>query len=338
MKVVSLVLILVLCVLTAPVAAQGQPGGKIVRVGWLRAEEAGPSTVFLGYFRDGLRERGWVEGRNIIIEQRSFPAERGTPADRRLAHASRLADLVSLQIDVIFASPAAAAIGARRASLNVPVVFTGVSDPIAFGLVASLPRPGGNVTGISFQAADLNPKRLELLKEAVPGAARIGALVGRSHPLRERMVRELEVAAAALRVELRVVITEAFDPNEVDRAFETLAKEHASAVIGLPVAFYYQQRSRIAALAIRHRLPTIFELPDFAEAGCLMGYGPTPKEMWRLGAGVVDKILRGANPADIPVQQPTKFELVINMRTAKALGLTIPPSLLLRADQVTVIE
>jgi putative ABC transport system substrate-binding protein len=317
-----------------PSAGEAQQAPKIARVGWLWGGVAGPPPPsILEGFREGLRDAGWVEGRNLVIEFRYGPSG-GSAEERRNATAQLAKDLVDRKVDVIFASPAPAALAAKRVTETVPVVFTGISDPIAFGLVASLSKPGRNFTGVSFQAADLNPKRLELLREAVPRVGKIAVLVNRDHPLRERMLKDVEAAARVANITLHVVVTGESNPGDLDRAFEAITREGAGAVLGLPVAWYYQHRRRLAEVAIRNRLPTMFELGDFADAGCLMGYGPSPREMWRLAATHVDRILKGANPADLPVQQPTKFELAINVKTAKALGVTIPPSLLLRADRV----
>lgn len=311
----------------------GEPQ-SIPKVGWLWGGIGGPpQPSSLEGFRQGLREGGWVEGRNLAIEFRSGPSA-GSAEDRLKATAQLAKEFVDRKVDVIFASPVTAALAAKRVVEAVPVVFTGVSDPVGFGLVASLSRPGRNFTGVSFQAADLNPKRLDFLREAVSRGGRIALLVNREHPLRERMVRDVETAARSVNVNVYVVMTSGNEPEELDRAFEAITREGAGAVLGLPVAWYHRDRRRIAELAIRHRLPTMFELGDFAEAGCLMGYGPRLHDMYRLAATYVDRILKGANPADLPVQQPTKFELTINLKTAKALGLTIPPSLLLRADRI----
>jgi putative ABC transport system substrate-binding protein len=330
----AFLLILTSSTLAWPSLGEAQQASKIARVGWLWGGVAGPPPPsILEGFREGLRDAGWVEGRNLVIEFRYGPSA-GSAEERRNATAQLAKDLVERKVDVIFASPAPAALAAKRVTETVPVVFTGISDPIAFGLVSSLSKPGTNFTGVSFQAADLNPKRLDLLREAAPHVGKIAVLVNRDHPLRERMLKDVQAAVRVTNVTLHVVVTGESDPGELDRAFEAITREGAGAVLGLPVAWYYQHRQRLAELAIRHRLPTVFELGDFADAGCLMGYGPSPREMWRLAATHVDRILKGANPADLPVQQPTKFELVLNVKTAKALGLTIPPSLLLRADRV----
>jgi putative ABC transport system substrate-binding protein len=320
--------------LATPLIAEAQQAARVARIGWLWADVTGPLPNWAAdAFREKLRDEGWFEGRNLVIEFRHGGAE-SSQAERLKALARLAAELADLKVDVIFASPAPAAIAAKRVVTAIPVVFAGVSDPVGFGLVASLAKPGGNFTGVSFQSADLNPKRLDLLREVVPGVRKIAALVDRDHQLRERMLNDLQTVARTANIELHVALTVSTDPGSLDEVFDAVGRERVGAVLGLPVAYYYQHRRKIAELALKHRLPTMFELGDFAEAGCLMGYGASGRDTWRLAATYVTKILRGAKPADLPVEQPTKFELVINLKTAKALGLTIPPSLLLRADQV----
>jgi putative ABC transport system substrate-binding protein len=219
--------------------------------------------------------------------------------------------------------------------LAIPVVFAAVSDPLRFGLVASLARPGGTMTGISYLGMELNPKRVQLLKEALPEITRVRVLVPGDHPLREQMVVEVEAAARSVGVKLQLLEVTNADPNvKIDQAFETMTREHAQAVLGLQGPHFYRERKRIAELSLRHRLPGIFEHGDYAEAGCLLAYSPNLPDMYRYAATYVDKILRGAKPGDLPVEQPKRFELAINVKTAKALGVTIPPSLLLRTDRV----
>ena len=233
------------------------------------------------------------------------------------------------------ANPAGATQAARETTDSVPIVFAGVSDPIGLGLIRSLARPGGNVTGLSYLGVELNVKRLQLLKEAFPKIARVGILVPARHPLRERMVREVEGAAQALNIRIfPAVVAHTDPPEQIDRAFETMTQQRADAVLGLQGPHFFRERRRVAELALKYQLPGMFELAGYAEAGCLMAYAPNSADIYRRAAVYVDKILKGTKPADLPVEQPTKFELVINVKTAKALGLTIPQSILLRADQI----
>ncbi len=203
------------------------------------------------------------------------------------------------------------------------------------GVVQSLARPGGTMTGISYLGVELNPKRLQLLKEALPALTRVGVLVQYNHPLRDRMVREIEAAAGSLGVKLQLLEVSTLDPPEkIDQAFAAMVRERAQAVLGLQGPHFFKERRRIAELSLTHRLPGVFELAEYAEVGCLLAYAPNLPDIFKHAARYADQILKGAKPADLPVEQPTKFELVINLKTAKALGLTIPQSLLLRADQI----
>jgi putative ABC transport system substrate-binding protein len=319
--------------LAAPLAAEAQQAGKVYRIGWLWDSVGGPARdEWLAGFRQGLRERDLVEGRNVVVEWRSghYSATREENLDRLRQLAE---ELVRLKVDVLVAAPAGAAVAARRATATVPIVFPGVSDPVGFGLVASLAQPGGNATGLSYLSLELNAKRLQLLKETLPRVTRVGVLVDLHHPLQDRMVREIEAAARPLRIELHVQRV-GREVSDIEAAFDALEKEQVAAVIGLQGPQFIRERRRVAELALRHRLPGIFELVDFAEAGALMAYAPNTSDLFRRAAHYVERILKGAKPANLPVEQPTKFELVINLKTAKALGLTIPQSLLLRAAQV----
>jgi putative tryptophan/tyrosine transport system substrate-binding protein len=325
--------VLVLSLLTALAAAETQQAGTVYRIGWLWDSVAGPPPdAWLQAFRQGLRHHGWLEGKNIVMEYRT--GERAASREAELERLTKLAEeLVGNRVDLLVANPAGAAIAARRATKTIPIVFAGVSDPVGLGLVASLARPDGNATGLSYLGLELNPKRLELLREALPGVTRFGVLVASSHPLHKRMEREIQTAAQSLRVQLHVRSV-GREPRDIDSAFEALVKARVGGVIGLQAPEFLRERQRIADLARNNRLPTIFELRGFAEAGALMAYAPSIEDIYHRAATYVDKIFKGAKPADLPVQQPTKFELVVNLKTAKALGLTIPPSLLLRADQV----
>jgi putative ABC transport system substrate-binding protein len=282
-----------------------------------------------GAFREGLRELGYVEGQNIAIESRSAQGRFERVPDL-------LADLARLNVDVIFSmagTPAARA--AKQAYITIPFVAPAMGDPVSDGLIASLAHPGGYITGSSFLGPGLVSKRLELLKEAVPGASHVAALW---HPgaYGERtmsdMLKETEAAAQALRVQLQLL--EARGAYDFDGAFSEMTRQRAGALIVLPSPMFYGEHRRIVDLARKNRLPASYAFREAVAAGGLMSYGASLLDLARRAATQVDKILKGAKPADLPVEQPTKFELVINLKTAKTLGLTIPPSLLLRADEV----
>jgi len=326
--------------LAAPLAAEAQQTKKIATVVLLGDDfNTGPlPSSWAEAFRHGLRELGWVDGANLRFEQRSAKT-----LDQRPAVA---ADVVSLKPDVIVATgPAAFTFGIVAPTARpqhswspirgIPIVFAGVSDPIAAGMVQSLARPGGTMTGITYLGVDLNPKRLQLLKEALPTVTRVGALVPSNHPMRYRIVSDVERVAASLSVKVQLLEVLSLDPPErINEAFSAMARERVDAVLGLQGPHFYQERKRIAELSMTHRLPGIFELAEYVEAGCLMAYAANFPDMYRYAATFVDRILKGAKPADLPVEQPRKLDLMINLKTAKALALTIPPSLLLRADQV----
>jgi putative tryptophan/tyrosine transport system substrate-binding protein len=307
--------------LAAPLAAEAQPAGEAPRIGVLMFTPI--TKVVQDAFRQGLREHGYVEGQNIVVEWRS--AE-GKP-DRANALA---AELVRLKVGVIVAEFTPAVMAARKATQEIPIIIAPAGDPVATGLVASLARPGGNITGFTDIAVELSGKRLDLLRELLPGLQRVGLLIHGADPLDKAFVAETQKAAARAAIQLHVVGVPR--PEDLDAAFSLITKERVGAVIvqgNLPAP-----SSRTAQLAVRHRLPSISLLTQFAASGGLMSYGASLSDIQRRAASFVDKILKGAKPADLPVEQPTKFELVVNMRTVKALGLTIPPSLLQRADQV----
>ncbi len=323
--VTTLSLVVALSILAAPLVVDAQPAGKVYRIGYL---SSGPATsnLYREAFQQGLRELGWVEGQNIVTDYRF--------AEGRLDRLPDLAaELVQLKVDVIVASPTPAAVAAKNATGTVPIVMWGVGDPVGLGLIASLARPGGNVTGLSFSVGmDTFGKGLELLREAVPKVRRVAVLSNPANPAHALAINNVKVAARSLRVQLQLV--EARGPNEFDGAFAVMAKERVAAVLVLADSVFVFQRARLADLAARNRLPSMHGNRENVEAGGLMSYGPTNVDALRRAASFVDKIFKGAKPADLPVEQPTKFELVINLKTAKALGLTIPQSLLLRADQV----
>ena len=320
-------LFLALGLVLAPLAAEAQQAAKVPRIGWLAVNRA-PNLHLSEAFRQGLRDLGYVEGRNVVIEYRD--------AEGKFERFPALAaELVALKVDVIVAASTPAALAARQATKTIPVIFVALGDPVTSGLVTSLARPGGNVTGVSFLSPELVGKRLELLTQAVPGVGRI-AVLWQPGDVPESTAKDLrteaEVAARALGVRLQVV--EARGPADFDRAFSAMTKAHVDALSVLPSAMLFSERGRLVDLAAKYRLPAVYPWREGADAGGLMSYGPNLPDLYRRAATYVDKILKGAKPADLPVEQPTKFELVINMKTAKALGLTIPQTLLQRADQV----
>ena len=314
--------------LTAPLAAEAQQAGKVPRVGYLSVFSPSNPYPPSEAFWQGLHDLGWIEGQNIAIERRF--------ADGKAQRLPDLAvELVRLRIDLIFAETTPAARAVKQATTTIPIVFSPIADPIGSGLVANLARPGGNITGITFMAPELGGKRLELLKQAVPGMTRVGVL---SHPgdpseaTVKSVLEQTEAAARALGVQL--LHLEAQGPNDFDRAFAAMSRERVGGLILIPSAMFVDERRRIVNLMVKGRLPGMFYFREFAEAGGLISYGPNFRELWRRAATYVDKILKGAKPGNLPIEQPTKFELVINLKAAKALGLTIPPSVLGRADEV----
>jgi putative ABC transport system substrate-binding protein len=275
--------------------------------------------------RQGLRDAGYVEGLNLVIEWRD--SEGNTERLGDLA-----ADLVRLKVDVIVAANPAATFAAKGATASIPIVMVNTPDPVQLGLVAGLGRPGGNVTGTTTLSADLSMKQLEFLKEAVPRAVRIALLLNPANPWHSLAAKGAETAARSLVVQLQIVAVRG--PEDFDNAFATMTRDHAGAVLVLsdPMTFFH--RTRLAELGVRRRLPTMHGVRGYVDAGGLMSYWAQQVELYRRVGSYVDRILKGAKPGDLPIEQPTRFELVINLRTAKTLGLTIPPSLLARADQV----
>ena len=313
--------------LAVPLAAQAQQAAKVYRVGLLGGSppnSPGGRRAWAGFFQ-GMRELGYVEGQNMLVEGRFY----GDHTDRLPALAG---ELVRLKVDVIVAGAPPAPEAARRATSTIPIVMAIHTDPVGSGLVASLASPGRNVTGLSTLGPEVAGKRLQLLKEAVPGISRVAVLSNPADTTQALVLRETQVAARSLTVHLQVL--EARAPTDFGGAFSAMTKERAGGVIILSSSMFYDQRARIAELAARGRVPAIYSLKDYAEAGGLMAYGVNFGESFRRAATYVDKILKGTRPADLPVEQPTKFELVINLNAAKALGLTIPQQLLSRADEV----
>jgi putative tryptophan/tyrosine transport system substrate-binding protein len=306
--------------------AEAQTTGKVYRIGYLVPISATPVSHLTEAFRQGLRELGWVEGQNIVIEYRF--------AEGRLDRLPDLAaELVRLKMDVIVALATSAAVAAKNATATIPIVMFGGEDPVGLGLIASLARPGGNVTGVSYSVGtETFGKSLELLRAAAPKVGRVAVLSNPANPGSPLAISTLKVTAQSLG--LRLQLLEARGLDEFDGAFAAMAKEHAGAVLVVSDLLFVLHRARLADLTANNRLPSMHGLREMVEAGGLMSYGPNAASNMPRAAIYVDKILKGAKPADLPVGQPTKFELVINLKTAKALGLTIPPSMLARADQI----
>jgi putative ABC transport system substrate-binding protein len=312
-------------VIARPAVGEGQQAGKIYRIGLLGSSPPGTAGWILwDTFLHAMRQQGYVEDQTVIEGRYSEGHDERLPA---LA-----AELVRLKVDVIVAGATQPAEAAKRATDTIPIVMPNHSDPVETGIVATLSRPGSNVTGLSIQNSELTGKRLELLRETVPRVSHVAILWDPTHQAHPRMVREAEVAARGLAVRLFRVSSRGV--AEYEAAFSAMRRERVEALLVLGDVNFWRDRVRIADLAVRNRLPTMFAQREHVEAGGLMHYGPDLRDSYRRAAIYVDKILKGAKPADLPIEQPTKFELVINLKTAKALGLTIPPSLLLRADQV----
>jgi putative ABC transport system substrate-binding protein len=318
-------LMLALSVISAPLVAAAQQPAKVCRIGYLESGVAAPGAPLFESFRHGLRDLGWIEGQNIAIEVRS--------AQGKYERLPQLAEeLVHLNVDVIVASSTPAALAARHATTTIPIVIGRVADPIGSGLVASLARPGGNITGWTHLGRELRAKYVDLVREAIPGSARIGVLWNPANPIHGPSLKDIEAAAKTLKVQAHAVGVQS--PEKLESAFSTLTRKHAEALVVFPDGMFLAQGERIVALAARSRLPAIYGMTELTRAGGLMGYGVNLPDMYRHGASFVDRILKGAKPADLPIEQPTKFELVVNLKTAKALGLTIPQSILVRADDV----
>jgi ABC-type uncharacterized transport system substrate-binding protein len=313
--------------LAAPLAAEAQQAAKVARIGLLTTNLS-TSPHLRDAFRQELRDLGYVEGRNLVIEYRD--------AEGKFERLPALAaELVALKVDVIVAPTTVGALAAKQATKTIPIVFAAAGDPVGSGLITSLARPGGNVTGLSRLAPELVDKCLELLTQAVPGVNRVAAL-WQPGAMGERSDKDMltgaDVAGRALGVRLQFV--EARGPEDFDRAFSDMTRARAGALTVLPSAMFGNERRRLVDLAAKHRLPAVYPWRDFVDAGGLMAYGVNTADLYRRAATYVDKILKGAKPGDLPVEQPTRFELVINLKTAKALGLTIPQSVLGRADEV----
>ena len=306
--------------------ADAQQPTKVPRIGFLDPSTASGSAVLVDAFRQELSKLGWIEGKNIAIEYR-FAENKGTERLPELA-----AELVRLKVDLIVVTDTPSSLAAKSATTTIPIVMVNVGDPVAAGLVASLARPGGNVTGNASLAPELNSKRLEVLKDAVPRLARVGLLRG-SGVSGERQFKELRPAATALKLKLEEIKTQP-DLKGLESAFQTAKQKQVGAVMTTTGRIFFGLRKRIVELAGKHRLPAIYPQDEFVEVGGLMSYGADYVDLYRRAAVYVDKILKGAKPADLPVQQATKFEFVINLKAAKQIGLTIPGRVLERANQV----
>ena len=321
------VLLAALALLFARPSAALQETSRIARVGFLTSNGRSSATTEenLRGFLGRLRELGWAEGTNLVIEARY--------ADWQYDRLPKLAEeLVKSSVDVIFANAAPSATAAKRATKTIPIVFETLGDPVTGGLVSSLSKPGGNVTGIAGLSPELSGKRLQILKEAVPGLARVVLFVNPRNAMTAPTIRESEKAAATLALKLQVV--EVREPADIERGFATLGVERSTAAVIVPDPLLLSQAARIQALLLKHQMPAIHNETGWLQHGALLLFGSSLRDHFRQAASLVDRILRGARPQDLPVQQSTRFELVVNLRTAKTLGLTIPPSLLARADRV----
>ncbi|HKZ05459.1 MAG TPA: ABC transporter substrate-binding protein [Methylomirabilota bacterium] len=318
-----------LCLLAVPLVSAAQPPTRVPRLGYLSLNVTAGDPRPREAFRQALSDLGYTDGKNLVIEYRDAA---GNP--ERLPALAR--ELVALKVDVILsASGTASALAAKQATTTIPVVFAAVGDPVGERLVASLARPGGNVTGLAVNSPELGSKSLELLKQAIPGATRVALLFKPDampeHARKERL-NAWEAAARTLGLQLRVL--EARAAEDLERAFSDMARGGTDAVTVVATPLFDSHRRRLAELAARHRIPAVYTFKSYVESGGLMSYGPEIPDLFRRAAAYVDKILKGATPGDLPVEEPIKFELVINRKTARTLGLTIPPALLQRADHL----
>jgi len=319
-----LVFVLSVVILSSTHLAEAQQAGKILRIGFLDGSTASGIAVLLDAFRQELSKLGWIEGKNFTIEYRF--AE-GKP--ERIPELA--ADLVRLKVDLIVVSGTPPALAAKKATTTIPIVMTNTGDPVALGLVASLARPGGNLTGFSSLSAGLNTKRLEILKNAVPKLTRVGLL--RPLVVSDLQIKELRPAAVALKLKLEEIESQ-FDAKGLEGAFQTAKQKQVKAIMTTTNRAIFVERKRIVELAVKYRLPAIYFEKAFVDEGGLMSYGEDYADRFRQTAHYVDRILKGTKPADLPVQQATKFEFIINLKAAKQIGLTIPVEVLARANQV----
>jgi len=312
-------------ILTSVHLAHAQQLKKVPRIGFLSSRSADAEKSRLAAFQQGLRGLGYLEGKNILIEQRYA----GGKFDRLPELA---AELVRLKVDVLVTTGTPAADAAKNATKTIPIVIGNAGDPVGTGLVASLARPGGNITGLSVMAPELSGKRLELLKEIIPRLSRVAVILNPANPVNPPQLKETQFASPALGV--TVLSFEVREPDDIDRAFTTIRKERAGALIVFADAVLNTHQTRITELAVKTRLPAVYSERGYVDAGGLMSYGTNFDDLYRHAAIYVDKILKGVKPADLPVEQPMKFELIINLKAAKLIGLTIPPNVLARADRI----
>jgi putative tryptophan/tyrosine transport system substrate-binding protein len=318
-------ILLPVVLLAVAVIAEAQQAKKVPRIAYFSAGSASSQASRLDVFRQGLRDLGYAEGKEIVIEQRY--------ADGKLDRVASLAtELVRLKLDVLVTGGPAATRAAKEATATIPIVMGFDYDPVGSGIVASLARPGGNITGLSSLAPEISGKQLELLKELLPRLSRVAILGNSTEPGIGQLRKEAELVAGAFRVNLQYL--DVLAPKDIGTAFQTASKDHAEALLALSSFVIISERAQIADLAIKNRLPAIYPWPEFVEDGGLMTYGPNSNDLFRRAATYVDKILKGAKPADLPVEQPKKFEFIVNLKAAKQIGLTIPPSVLARADRV----
>jgi putative ABC transport system substrate-binding protein len=322
-KIICIALCAMLFALCVP--AQAQQPKKNVRIGFLGATSPTVEAARIEAFRKGLRELGYVEGNNIAIEWRW--------AEGKAARLPGLAaELVRLNMDVIVTGGSTSTGAAKEVTTTIPIVAAQVNDPVGSGVVASLARPGGNITGLATLVPEISGKRLEMLKEVIPKLSRVVVFGDSTAPGNAQQLREVELTTGALKVKLQFL--DVLDANDIEAAFRAASKGHAEGVMVLSASVFVSRRTQVLDLAQKSRLPAIYYRPNFVEAGGLMSYGVNDTDLYRRAATYVDKILKGAKPADLPVEQPTKFELVINLKAAKQIGLTIPPNVLARADRV----
>src|SRR5438105_6678658 len=325
MRLIGLAVVLALSLALVPVAGEAQQATKVTPIGYLSGPSLSANAARIEAFRQGLRELSYVEGKNIVIEWRS--------ADGKLDRLPALAaELVRLKVAVIVTSGGALTRRAKEATSTIPIVMTNDPDPVGDGFVASLARPGGNITGLSTFAPELSGKRLEILREVVPKLSRVAVLGSSGATGYAQTLKEIEPAATACKMQLQFL--DVLRANDIETAFRAASEGRAQGVLTLNSGTLGSQRAQIVELAVKNRLPVMYYQNDFVEAGGLMFYGANVPDLSRRAASYVDKILKGAKPADLPIERPTKFELVINLKAAKALGLTIPQSVLLRADHV----